>query len=114
MTDDYAAIFKALGDQKRLLVFELISQCELCACDLLERLNITQPTLSHHMKILCDCGLVRARRDGKCTYYTLDATKISQLKAFFNAITATDCQCTADCICEHCCRRRRKEVGILW
>jgi len=109
-----ADIFKALSDPNRLLIFEMLSLCELCACDILEKFNITQPTLSHHMKILCACGLVKARRDGKCSYYSLDAAKIIQLQEFFNAITAKDCQCGADCSCEHCAKKQRKELGLPW
>lgn len=65
------AIFKALGDCTRLHIVRMLSDGELCACKILERLEITQPTLSHHMKILCECGLVKARKDGKWSHYSL-------------------------------------------
>jgi len=109
---DNAAIFKALGDPNRLQIFEMLSCCELCACDILEQFHITQPTLSHHMKILCGCGLVRARRDGKCTYYALDIAKLIQLQDFFGAIIAKECQCGTDCNCMHC-THKRKEVNPM-
>jgi len=107
MADQYTengAIFKALADPNRLRVFELLSCCELCACDMLETLNITQPTLSHHMKILCGCGLVRTRKEGKCIFYSLNATTIQQFLAFFKGIIVKDCDCIlgGTCTCEHC------------
>lgn len=65
-------VFKALGDEKRLRILSLLRQGERCACVLLEDLNLSQPTLSHHMKILCDAELVTGRKDGKWVYYSLN------------------------------------------
>lgn len=95
-------IFKALADQNRLAVFALLSCCELCACDLLKQLNIHQTTLSHHMKVLTDCGLVRARRDGKCTYYALNIAAVRRCEEFFIAARSKACHCGPNCNCEHC------------
>ena len=67
-----AEIFKALADETRLEIVEMISGGELCACKILENFNITQPTLSYHMKILTDCGLVDGRRDGSWMKYTIN------------------------------------------
>ena len=58
-----AALFKALGDENRIRILKLLCSGEKCACRLLEELNIRQPTLSHHMKILCDAGLQSQRPD---------------------------------------------------
>ena len=66
-------IFKAFCDENRLTILEMLQSGEKCACVLLERLNITQPTLSHHMKILVDSGIVAARKKGKWTYYSINA-----------------------------------------
>ena len=52
---DVALICKALGDANRLEIVKMLSDGEKCGCKLLERFEITQPTLSHHMKILMDC-----------------------------------------------------------
>ena len=65
-------IAKALADENRLRILELLQGGEKCACILLEDLNVTQPTLSHHMKILCDAGIVTGRKEGKWVYYSLD------------------------------------------
>ena len=53
-----ARIFKALSDENRILILKQLRNGEKCGCELLEELNITQPTLSHHMKILCECDIV--------------------------------------------------------
>lgn len=66
-------VFKALGDEKRLRILSLLRQGERCACVLLEDLNLSQPTLSHYMKILCDARLVTGRKEGKWVYYSLNA-----------------------------------------
>ena len=61
MTDDQLkAVFKALADARRLAIVHMLERGgEVCACSLLDGLDISQPTLSHHMKVLCDSGLVR-------------------------------------------------------
>lgn len=72
-------MMKALGDETRAEIFEMIKGGKLCACKILEKLNITQPTLSHHMKILCDCGLVIAEKDWKWTHYSTDKKALESL-----------------------------------
>ena len=57
-----AIIFKAFCDENRVRILQLLQDGEKCACMLLEEMNITQPTLSHHMKILCDRGCCRQKR----------------------------------------------------
>jgi ArsR family transcriptional regulator len=90
--------FKALGDTNRLMIVDMLSCGELCGCSILEKFNITQPTLSHHMKILCDCGLVMGRKEGKWTYYTLNEQTVQKFKDFLTAITRSK----EDCICKGC------------
>ena len=68
-----AAIFKAFCDENRIRILKLLITGEKCACKLLEEINITQPTLSHHMKILCDSGIVVGRKEGKWTYYSISS-----------------------------------------
>ncbi len=67
-----ARIFKAFCDENRLNILHLLKEDEMCACKILEILNIGQSTLSHHMRILCDSGVVNARREGKWTHYSLN------------------------------------------
>jgi len=68
---DNAKVFKAFCDETRLMILELLRYGETCACVLLERIVVKQPTLSHHMKILVKSGIVTARKDGKRTYYSI-------------------------------------------
>lgn len=99
MSDKYAEnvlLFKALADTSRLMIVDMLSCGELCACMILEKFNITQPTLSHHMKILCDCGLVSGRKEGKWTYYSLNNDKVQDFKDFLSSITADK----ENCICK--------------
>ena len=82
----YALMMKALGDETRLKIFHMLAQGELCACKVLEEFNITQPTLSYHMKILCDTGLVNGRRDGIWMRYTINKEAYDRLKGFVDNI----------------------------
>ena len=68
---DEARVFKALGDENRIAILDLLRGGEMCACVILEELNIVQSTLSHHMKVLCESGLVAGRQEGKWTHYSL-------------------------------------------
>lgn len=66
-----AKLFKALSDENRLQILAQLNAEEKCACVLLEKLAISQPTLSHHMRILADARLVECRKEGKWMYYSL-------------------------------------------
>lgn len=68
---EIARTFKALCDENRVRILDMLRGGEQCACMLLDELNISQPTLSHHMKILCDSGLVNGRKDGKWMHYSI-------------------------------------------
>lgn len=70
---DQAKILKALADPKRLRIIDMLSGGELCACKILEAFQISQPTLSHDMKVLIDANLVNARPVGKWTHYSLNS-----------------------------------------
>jgi ArsR family transcriptional regulator len=84
-------ILKALSDTNRLRIIDLLSCGEMCACHILENFNFTQPTLSHHMKVLIDCGLVEARKDGIWNLYKLNLNNANRLVLFFmNLITEND------------------------
>ena len=81
-----AEICRALSDENRLKIIGLLTGGELCACRILEKLNITQPTLSHHIKILCKCALVNARRDGKWMHYSINCETFCEFKQYFNVV----------------------------
>ncbi|MCI5744686.1 MAG: metalloregulator ArsR/SmtB family transcription factor [Erysipelotrichaceae bacterium] len=75
-----ANMFKAIGDETRLLIIkELITRKEVCACKLQDIVKCNQSTLSHHMKILVDSGVVIARKDWKWVHYSLNKEKINTL-----------------------------------
>lgn len=82
----FALYMKALSDETRVKILEMISDEELCACKILEEFHITQPTLSYHMKILCDSGLVNGRRDGIWTKYSIDKDNLECLQNFIKSI----------------------------
>ena len=82
------------------MIVDMLSCGELCACVILEKFRITQPTLSHHMKNLCDCGLVRGRKEGKWVYYSLDDDAVAYVRSFLNEVTTAkqDCICNEGCL----------------
>ncbi len=82
-----AKVFKALGDPRRAMIVDMLSCGELCACKILERFAMSQSTLSHHMKLLCECGLVGGRNEGKWTYYSLSSEGVAGIKQFLSDIT---------------------------
>jgi len=84
----YASLMKALGDETRVEIFAMLSAGELCACEMLDKFEITQPTLSYHMKILSESGLVNSRRDGVWMKYSINQDALKIIKQFFNEIGA--------------------------
>lgn len=95
-TIDIAVICKALGDSNRLQIVQLLSDGEKCGCKILEAFQITQPTLSHHMKILCECGLVNDRKEGKWHHYSLNCETLYGFKRFIENLSCVKeggCSC---------------------
>ncbi|MDZ7822543.1 MAG: metalloregulator ArsR/SmtB family transcription factor [Candidatus Marinimicrobia bacterium] len=83
----YLKIFKALADQTRLNIVSMLSCREMCACELLEKLSISQPTLSHHMKILIASGLIKSRKNATWVYYSIDRATIKKTMNFIDQLT---------------------------
>jgi ArsR family transcriptional regulator len=100
-----ASLMKALSDETRLRIVKMISGGELCACEILEQFHITQPTLSYHMKLLCESGLVESRKDGIWMKYTLKLDVLNLLTKLFESIGA-DAEKTSErkeaCNCTEC------------
>lgn len=86
---DYVLLFKALADETRLEILDMLAKEELCACHILESFNITQPTLSYHMKILVEAGLVDSRKDGTWMRYNINTEKMSNIKDKVILLNAT-------------------------
>lgn len=84
--EENAKIFKALSDVNRLRIVQLLSLEEKCACELLESFKFTQPTLSHHMKVLIECGLVNTRKQGTWNMYSLNNLNANRTVLFLMTI----------------------------
>lgn len=85
-TKRIAEIFKALGDENRVEILIMLSKGEKCACKLLEELKVSQPTLSHHMKILCDAKLVNARKEGRWMHYSLSQEGMNEISNYLSDV----------------------------
>ena len=94
--EEKVLMFKALSDNNRLQIIDMLSCGEMCACEILKKLNITQPTLSHHMKTLIDCNLVGARKEANWMYYKLNKNRINELVSYIKYISGYK----DDCICK--------------
>ena len=88
-----ALIFKAFCDENRIRILKMLRSGEKCACKLLEELNVTQPTLSHHMKILCASGVVVGRKEGKWMHYSISGEGAKIAKDLLKELTSVDCGC---------------------
>ncbi|MBF0209038.1 MAG: winged helix-turn-helix transcriptional regulator [Oligoflexia bacterium] len=88
-------LFKALCEPMRIKIIDAISCRELCACEILECLSISQSTLSHHMKILTACDIVVARKEATWMYYSINKKTVAKLHQFIDLLTdeKMDCKC---------------------
>lgn len=91
-----AAIFKAFCDENRIRILEQLTNGEKCACKLLNELSVTQPTLSHHMRILCDSGIVSGRKEGKWMYYSISDKGAEKAKSLLRELTTVSCHLRAE------------------
>ena len=97
---DVALLCRALGDSNRLQIIQMLSGGEKCACKLLDDLHITQSTLSHHMKLLCDAGVVRGRKEGKWVHYSIDPVGAERAVELLRNQVSLDISCDTG---EQCC-----------
>lgn len=100
MSDNFtqlAQCMKALADETRLKILAMLAEGELCACTILEDFDITQPTLSYHMKILCERGLVNSRKDGTWMRYSLNFDTLAKLRLWFNDLSDNQEESTKNC-----------------
>ena len=96
-------ISKALSDPNRLRIIHLLTYGEQCARELLEQMQITQSTLSHHMKILVDCGLVSMRKTAKWTHYSLNGEQWSAFSDYIGSVRNA-----SDRLLEALCNQERR------
>lgn len=95
-----AAIFKAFCDENRIRILKLLKTGEKCACKLLEEINVTQPTLSHHMKVLCDSGIVVGRKEGKWMHYSISSEGAKKAVELLEELTTITCSDSDKSCCE--------------
>lgn len=88
--EEIIAKLKALSDPARLKIVRMLGEKQLCACKILEKFNMTQPTLSYHMKILAECGLISVEKDWKWSYYSLNRSSFAEIENFFKQIKGDD------------------------
>jgi len=93
---DSAKLLKVLAEPLRLKILDMLSCEEMCACEVLARLSITQPTLSHHMKSLVECSLVVMRKEQNRVYYTIDQDRVQDIITLITKILSP----SEDCICK--------------
>lgn len=99
MTEKKAAeLFKALCDENRIKILKLLQSGEKCACHLNENINVTQPTMSHHMKVLCDSGIVVGRKEGKWMHYSISPEGAQNALQLLTELTSV----RTDADGEHC------------
>lgn len=84
-----ANVFKAFDDVNRLQILEMLREGEKCACMLLEDLQISQSTLSYHMKVLCDSSIVTGRKEGKWMYYSISKEGSKNARELLKLLTTT-------------------------
>lgn len=85
-----ALLFKAFCDENRVRILLLLDNGEKCACNLLEELAISQPPLSHHMKILCESGIVVGRKEGKWMHYSISKEGVEIAQNYFEKLTTNN------------------------
>jgi ArsR family transcriptional regulator len=99
--NDIQVKLKALCDENRLKILKLLAQRELCACDFLENLDLSQPTVSHHLKVLVESGLLRSEKRGKWHFYRINYDAVKELLGHIDEIVSIKCEnvklCDTDC-----------------
>jgi len=79
-------ILKAISDPTRLKIIKLLNVHDMCVCEIMSALNLTQPTASHHLNILENVGLLKYERMGKWTFYSLNNPNIIELLEKFTSL----------------------------
>ncbi|MDF2819609.1 MAG: arsR [Clostridiales bacterium] len=97
--NEYAVWFKALADPNRLVIIDYLVEGELCACKILEQLQISQSTLSYHMKILSESNIINARKEGKWMHYSLNKNRFEELKRVLDIFIEDGANKPTVCLC---------------
>ena len=94
---DAALICKSLSESNRLQIIQMLAEGEKCACKLLEAFEITQPTLSYHMKNLTESGLVDVRKDGKWSHYSINCDTLRAFQAYIGMLSCSPVKAQRGC-----------------
>lgn len=102
---DYSALaakLRIISDPVRVRILRLLSCREMCACDVLAQLEISQSTLSHHMKVLRQAGLIHTRKQGTWMHYTINRAAFENLQDDLTALIQPDSDCESNHISSSC------------
>jgi len=80
---ELSGILRIIADEKRLRILNLLTRQEMCVCDIMEQLRLSQPLVSHHLGVLKRAGLVRDRRDAQWVYYSIDPDRLAEVNAHY-------------------------------
>ena len=87
---EYAELFKVLSDENRIKIIQLLVKGESCSCELLGELPISQPTLSYHLKVLSEHGIIVSEKEGNRINHTVNKEKLHDLSSFVSSLTVCD------------------------
>lgn len=107
----HMAAFQALSDKNRMSIVKLLAGGELCGCQINEYFKITQPTLSHHMKVLCGSGLVLTRKEATMIHYRINTEMMSRLSNCFNMLAGAR-EGRNEALPRECCEEIHAENGL--
>jgi ArsR family transcriptional regulator len=96
MSKEIASLAKALSDENRLLILELLIKGETCGCTLIDKLPISQPTMSYHLRLLTDSGLITSLKEGVWKKHHVNMDKIDELIEYLTQLKKVTTVCRND------------------
>lgn len=106
-----ADFFKALGDENRLRIVQMLAEKDMCVCEIIEKLNVSQPAVSHHLKTLKQVGIVEDRREGKWIFYSLSQQEVMSQIDLLEGLVRKDDSIRKNIDCSYC-ERLRSQMGL--
>lgn len=83
---ELSSLLRVMADEKRLRILQMLTRQEMCVCEIMEQLGLSQSLVSHHLGVLRQAGLVHDRRDAQWVYYSIDPRQLAVLSARFLAV----------------------------
>ncbi|EAD4324360.1 ArsR family transcriptional regulator [Listeria monocytogenes] len=112
--DEMSVMLKALADPKRLKIIDMLSCGSLCACDILAHFDFTQPTLSHHMKVLEKAGVVLVTKEGQWHHYQLTESFVDKFMGSMMHLFSDEDECVChnkNCSCKE--EKNDEKIGTI-